>query len=230
MIILGDAGFNYYLDNRDDELKDKACELPITYYLVRGNHEARPESLHDIIEEYDENVQGVVRYQPRWPQVKYLIDGNTYTIDNLSTLVLGGAYSVDKLYRLGRGGQWFPDEQLSKEERDAIMKFVTFHNSYDLLLTHTCPLDWQPTDLFLSVIDQSTVDNSMETWLNQIKEIVNWKYWWFGHYHADRLERPGAIMFYKWIMPISDIKKIESNLQYRYSFPKSPFYFIDGKQ
>ncbi|MCR5720461.1 MAG: metallophosphoesterase [Lachnospiraceae bacterium] len=42
MIILGDAGINYYLDARDRDLKNELGRLPITLFCVHGNHEARP--------------------------------------------------------------------------------------------------------------------------------------------------------------------------------------------
>jgi len=39
MIILGDAGINYYLYERDYELKEQLAQLPITLFCVHGNHE-----------------------------------------------------------------------------------------------------------------------------------------------------------------------------------------------
>ena len=42
MIILGDAGINYWLNETDRKLKNKLSELDITLFCVHGNHEARP--------------------------------------------------------------------------------------------------------------------------------------------------------------------------------------------
>ena len=42
MIILGDAGINYWLDLSDKELKGRLSEMDITFFCVHGNHEARP--------------------------------------------------------------------------------------------------------------------------------------------------------------------------------------------
>ena len=63
-------------------------------------------------------------------------------------------------------------------------------------MTHTCPLSWEPTDLFLGGIDQSRVDKFMETFLDDIKDRCSWSVWCFGHYHADRVERPCVEQFY----------------------------------
>ena len=67
---------------------------------------------------------------------------------------------------------------------------------FDFVLSHTCPYSWMPTDLFLNCVDQSTVDNSMEKWMEELKDTFDWEVWLFGHFHDDRLVRPGVEMFY----------------------------------
>lgn len=39
LIILGDAGINYFLDDTDYQLKKELSELQITLFCVHGNHE-----------------------------------------------------------------------------------------------------------------------------------------------------------------------------------------------
>lgn len=148
---------------------------------------------------WDENVNGNIYYQPEYPQIRYFLDGASYELTHeeqtYKTLVIGGAYSVDKYYRLQRNAPWFEGEQLTEQERSNII-IATSGESYDLVLTHTCPLSWEPTDLFLNFIDQSSVDKTMEKFLNIISTHVNWKVWCFGHYHTDRIERPYVEQFY----------------------------------
>jgi len=62
MVILGDAGINFYRDKRDDELKEYLSELPVTLLCVQGNHEERP----DEILGYEEMEWhgGIVLFQP----------------------------------------------------------------------------------------------------------------------------------------------------------------------
>ena len=94
------------------------------------------------------------------------------------------------------GYQWFSSEQLTADEMEKISA-ENFGQNFDFILSHTCPISWEPTDLFLSMIDQSTVDKSMELWLEEFKDEIQWNVWLFGHYHADRLERPHVEMFFK---------------------------------
>ena len=55
-----------------------------------------------------------------------------------------------------------------------------------MVLSHTCPLDYQPIEVFLSGIDQSKVDSSTEEWLNEIEYELDYKKWYCGHYHTSK--------------------------------------------
>jgi 3-oxoacid CoA-transferase subunit A len=190
VIILGDAGINWTLDKNDDELKTSLCKNYKFYiYCVRGNHEARPQDVPGMKLIYDENVKGEVYYQEEWSTIRYFKDWGLYLINNFEVAVIGGAYSVDKWYRLACGARWFENEQLDDEEMiNCTAELI--NSEVDFVLTHTCPIPWMPVDLFLSGIDQSRVDKSMELFLEEIAQCIGWKIWLFGHYHADRIERP----------------------------------------
>lgn len=201
VIILGDAGFNFWLNKTDNKEKRKASEYGYYIYCVRGNHEERPENLK-YERAWDDNVQGEVYYDPICNLIRYFVDGEAYNINGHRTLVIGGAYSVDKYYRLQRAaaaGQsfsgWFEDELLTPQEMNAIA-YRVFEEDFDFVLTHTCPLSWEPRDLFLGFIDQSTVDKTMELWLDEVRQSIDWKVWCFGHFHRDRIERPRVEQFY----------------------------------
>ena len=162
--------------------------------------------------EYDEQVSGYVYMENNFPYIRYFVDGISYMIDGKKTLVIGGAYSVDKYYRLARVHKdakwtgWFENEQLSSVERDLIEKFVEGEN-YDIVLTHTCPRSWQPTELFIDGLPQESVDSSMEDWLEKLKDKFSWGSWYYGHYHADILYYSRhAIMLYEQIILFGEIE------------------------
>ena len=196
IIILGDVGLNCLFNRFETNMKKEVSNYSITIYGVRGNHEARPQDIPNMLLKYDQNVHGLVYFEKEFPNIKYFKDGESYSINGYKTLVIGGAYSIDKDFRLIMNYPWFENELLSAEEMEEISNKVK-GQSYDLILSHTCPLDWEPTDLFLSGVDQSTVDKSMEIWLNQLKNEIQWKVWCFGHFHADRFERPRVEMFFE---------------------------------
>lgn len=202
VIILGDASFNYFGDLRDELGKKKVNDLDILVYCVRGNHEIPPCEVPTMKSNYDEYVHGIVYVENEYPNIKYFRDGGNYRIRDKSILVIGGAYSVDKFYRLSHGLNWFENEQLSEREKTTISNSV--HGKYfDIVLTHTCPYLWQPTDLFLGSIDQNSVDSSTERWLQEIanKHII-WDNWYFGHFHDDRDITDNIHMLFKKVVPL----------------------------
>lgn len=195
IIILGDAGLNFYLNKTDEKKKAMLNNRGYKFYLVRGNHEARPEDLPNTKMFWDEEIRGNIFIEEEYPNIRYLIDGAYYYFGKYKCLILGGAYSVDKEYRLLNHYPWFENEQLTEKEMDYILQFHD-GNTYDFILSHTCPISWEPRDLFLPMIDQSKVDKSMENFLEEIEKKVWYYQWLFGHYHDDRFVRPGVEMFY----------------------------------
>lgn len=215
IIILGDAGFNYLLDERDSHVKNKISKLyKFRIYCVRGNHEARPQNVKDMILIYDDRVDGYVWMQEKWPSIRYFQDYGIYTINGYKVAVIGGAYSVDKYWRLdGRPEDtdvwtgWFKDEQLTKSEMELAEKMICT-NPVDIILSHTCPYAWEPIDLFLSRVDQSMVDKTMEHWMDKIAREASFSLWCWGHYHADRAEVPYGQMFFHNTMNLETLFKI----------------------
>lgn len=209
MICLGDSGLNYYLDSRDKEFKEKLSDFPFTYFIVRGNHEERASiiSKKNPDEWKIETFWGApVFVEKIFPNIKYAMDipevyDIPYTLkevqekdssmENLNTyrtFVIPGAYSVDKHYRLAMGYNWFENEQLTEEEKDSgLCDLELMDYKCDVVLSHTCPCIFEPTDLFLPMVDQSTVDKSMERYLGLIEIGLDYKLWCFGHYHSTRV-------------------------------------------
>ncbi len=184
MIILGDAGFNYFCNTADQELKQKAQELPLTFFCIHGNHEERPQNIKTYQE--TEFHGGTAFREEAFPDLYFAKDGEFYQLGGKTCLVIGGAYSVDKFYRLAFGYHWYESEQPDDAEKQRIEQKITEHGwKTDYVLSHTCPYATRPTHLFLSGIDQSKVDNSMEHWLQKISDQLEFERWYFGHYHDD---------------------------------------------
>lgn len=183
LIILGDVGINYYLDERDKKLKEQLNSYNIKLFCVQGNHEERPKNI-STYKEID-MFGGKVFIEEAYPNLIFAKNGELYDIDNKKVLVIGGAYSVDKNYRIIYRYPWFKDEQLSKEEMDNILNKYKGHH-IDIVLSHTCPLKYEPTEVFMKGIDQSNVDKSMEKFLDKLEESIYYDKWYCGHYHIEK--------------------------------------------
>lgn len=243
MIILGDAGFNFWLNKTDRNNKRNQQNLPIKFFCIHGNHEVRPQNIASYV--LSEYWGGKVYIEPEYPDIMFAVDGEVYDIPTSKGLkkamVIGGAYSVDKYYRMvryianhrgiyqdefinravdyvrfGVGNDtilqeldevyerdnlankcaWWSDEQPSEATKIAVENRLNDHDwSMDIILSHTCPLKYEPVEVFLSGIDQSKVDKSTEKWLGKLEARLQYEKWYCGHYHTDKKIDKLELMF-----------------------------------
>ena len=205
LICLGDVGLNYYgaKSKKEIAIKNEAAELPIKMFCIHGNHERRPSSEdgYRIVEIEEGSIQGFMWWNPDYPNQYFAIDAGIYKIQTkerqLTALVCGGAYSVDKYYRLQNGWNWWSDEQPSDSTKE-LTKYMAEQRQIDIMLTHTCPLRFEPRELFLDCIDQSTVDQSTEEFFDDLYERFPADHkpmWYFGHFHGDKYTDDYVMLF-----------------------------------
>lgn len=188
LIILGDVGVNCYNDDRDLKAKTDLSRLPATILCLHGNHERRPYS-PDIAWDY-KNLNwngGTVYVEDEFPSLIFAEEGERYTINGLTFRVIGGAYSIDDYYRTLKGQPFYPDEQLSEEEKAKIIHQIERDRwEEDVMLTHTCPYSYRPVEKFVPGIKQDGVDTSMEDFLEGIEKKTKYREWYCGHWHVDK--------------------------------------------
>lgn len=186
LIVLGDAGINYFGGEKDLLLKSELVELPISMFCIHGNHERRPESLGSYTE--TEWNGGVVYTEQAFPSLLFAKDGEIYAIESKRCMAIGGAYSVDKALRLKNHWGWWDDEQPTNEVKRRVEDKLDIENwRIDVVLSHTSPLRYEPREAFLSFVDDSEVDKSTEIWLDSIEHKLYYDQWYCGHYHTDKV-------------------------------------------
>lgn len=194
LIILGDAGINYYLDDDDYSLKYELSMLPFTLLCIKGNHE-----LHaDQIDSYRELLWhgGIVYCEEEYPNLLFAKDGEIYDFNGKKAIVIGGAYSVDKYARLRSGSAWFDTEQPSDTVKDYVERQLERAGwRVDYVLSHTAPKPYEPTWAFIPGLNQALVDDSTEKWLSTIEQHLDFEQWFCGHYHVESQEGPIRIMY-----------------------------------
>lgn len=118
----------------------------------------------------------------------YLIRGHFYTIEDKSFLALGGAQSHDKEFRTP-GIDYWPQEEWCDEEKKACLERVNLQGSkVDYIISHTDTSkglscfenEYRNTDFLYSAKRDSTV-----IFNDIIDSKVNYKKWFFGHWHTD---------------------------------------------
>lgn len=207
IVLLGDVGANYYLNKRDDRMKEALDKyIEATIFCIHGNHEARP--CPATCEDYKIKLWngGKVWWQEKYPKLLFACDGDIFELAGLRCLVLGGAYSVDKFYRLASGYAWFEDEQPDdaiKLHAETTLKANNY--KVDAVFSHTCPFKYEPIEEFISGIDQSKVDDSTERWLDEIEDKLDYKAWFCGHWHTNKHHDKMHFLFMDWEL-LEDIR------------------------
>lgn len=202
LIILGDAGFNYFEDMRDDKLKNKVAKLNITLFCLHGNKEKRPKNIgtYGVRNFYG----GKVYYEPKYPNIFFAIDGEVYTFEGKNYMVIGGAHSVDKVRCLEEHKPFWEDEMPDDATKAKVKeRLAEENNSIYGMLTHTCPIKYLPTEMFMTTRQKAEkkrtskilkakkpfmpdIDRSTEEWLGMLEEQLNYEVWYCGHYHIDK--------------------------------------------
>lgn len=194
LIILGDVGINYYLNESDNEIKEELANLPITLFCIHGNHEERP----NLISTYVDKIwhEGLVYYEEDYPNILFAADGEIYDFDGNKAIVIGGAYSIDKNSRIAGNAPWFESEQPDERTMEYVeSRLEEAGKRVDFVLSHTGPLKYLPEDIFLPGYDQRNIDRTTEEWLDSIEDSLDYDLWYFGHFHCDRMVGKAVILF-----------------------------------
>ena len=184
LVVLGDAGVNYWGDEADEALKRRLARLPLTLLLVHGNHEMRPARVPGY--ELRPWHAGQVWVQDAYPNLLFARDGSVFDLEGARCLVAGGAFSVDRDLRVADGRPWFADEQPGPAERAAVEEACERAGwRVDYVFSHTCPLEERPAQAISARAFHGTADTSTEEWLSSLRRRLAFRRWMHGHFHVE---------------------------------------------
>ncbi len=220
VIITGDFGL-WTDDEQERWCLDELSNRSFTTLFIDGNHENFDRLYSDEFEEID--FQGGRAHKIR-DNIYHLERGYVFDVDGRAIFAFGGAPSHDvqdgildpadfdnmedfkKKYRdyrdLGlmfrvKGWSWWPEEMPSEEEMERGLKNLEEHgNRVDFVVTH-CP----PS----SILPMCTTEgpNELTDYFDKVAERIEFRKWYFGHYHQDRAISDKYIILYKKIMQIN---------------------------
>ena len=203
VIICGDFGLwhdtkeeRYWLDWLEDK--------PFTTVFVDGNHE-NFDRLCGM--EFDLGYFHGACVQKIRPSVLHVLRGGIFELEGKSFFCFGGAKSHDikdgildpidfenykafskevhlwqkqgKQFRVNHYSWW--EQELPRDyERISALRNLIFHNNkVDYIITHCCP---QEVASLCGFHDPDLLTQ----WFNMIAHTVEFRHWYFGHYHDDR--------------------------------------------
>ena len=87
--------------------------------------------------------------------------------------------------------------KMTNEEKETLLQKIKTDSKYDIVLSHTVPMEYLPFEKFLACVDQSTVDNSMEKFLSTVESKIEYNMWFAGHFHCNKkYESKNGKVFY----------------------------------
>ena len=128
--------------------------------------------------------------------VYHLIRGEIYTIDGKTFFCFGGASSHDKHLRK-EGVDWWPEEVANLfEMNQGIDNLEKYNNKVDYIISHCCSTRIQ------NIISPYYESDSMTQFFKFIEENVEFKAWFFGHYHTDMVVEQNFVCVYDQIFKV----------------------------
>lgn len=177
LMICGDVGACGFSAGEEAEARRIFRSLPVTVLFIDGNHENFERLNSYPVEEWN---GGKVHFIEN--NLIHLMRGQVFTIDGTTFFTFGGAHSIDRMLRV-EGLSWFPEEIPSYEEYEEGLANLEAHdNSVDYILTHTAPLDVAGA---MGYGDYSGEEAALRKYLQQLADEVEFKEWFFGHFHED---------------------------------------------
>ena len=214
VIICGDFGgvWNKEVENKEEKhLLDWLEGKPFTTLFVDGNHEN-----FDRLYSYPVELWHGGKVHKIRPSVIHLMRGQIYEIDGKSFFTFGGASSHDiesgildpedpdfkekkkwldrewRSYRVNHITWWAQELPSEKEMQEGRANLAAHDNQVDFIVTHCCATSTQ------MLIDEQKLKPDIETdYLEEIKQTIQFKKWFFGHYHDNRNVSKKEILIYE---------------------------------
>ena len=193
LIICGDAGIVWQPDSGEDRWWQKWLEeRKFTTLFVDGNHENHP-----ALQEYPMEMWNGGKIHRIKPTVIHLMRGQIYDIKGYKIFTMGGAASTDRMYRK-EGVNWWQEEMPSEEEyQEAISNIEHADWKVDYVITHTA------ADHVIHKIDPMNQHDALTSFLFMMEKKLEYRHWYFGHFHDDREMDEKHTMLYQSIIPIN---------------------------
>ena len=218
VLICGDFGGVW---NRSKEQRfwlDWLDEKPYTTLFVTGNHEN-----YDLLSEFPVSSWRGGQVQRIRPSVLHLMRGQIFDIDGKRIFTMGGASChdipdgvldpADPLFRIKKarldlkGGyyrvnhqSWWKEELPSPEEYETARRNLDRAGwSVDYVVSHCAPTTVQE-----KIADASYKANDLTDFLEAVARRCKFRYWLFGHYHANLILWKKYILLYEQIIRLRE--------------------------
>lgn len=179
LIICGDFGFLWDGSAKERKILKKIGKLPYNVLFVEGSHEN-----YDLLEEYEVSEWCGGKTRLISGRLRQLMRGQVFEIAKKTVFTFGGG-QTDDVYELVEGSNWWRREIPDEEElEEGLANLEKVENKVDFVVTY------EPPSRMQDFLTGSGERNHINTYLNQIFERIDFKGWYFGKLHINKLVPP----------------------------------------
>ena len=177
IVILGDVGVCFHGGIKDERVREELERIPSKGVLfIDGNHEN-----FEILNSYEVEEWNGGKVHKISDKLIHLMRGQVYEIEGKKIFTFGGGNSIDKQWRI-EGRSWWKEEMPSKEEyEEGLLNLEKVGNKVDYIFTHTAPREICKR----MVKKMYSGEEELQDYLQRISETVDFKKWYYGHWHFD---------------------------------------------
>ncbi len=177
LIVCGDFGFIFLDDKREECILDFLATKPYNICFCDGNHENFPAIYAYPKEEWNGGWVHRIRNN-----IFHLMRGQVFKIDGKKIFTFGGAYSIDRYMRKLNFSYWNQEIPNDAEYKEAVKNLKEHNEKIDIVISHTAPRE------IIRKMGYCPNAHDMELtgFLEWIMHEVEFKRWYFGHWHTDQ--------------------------------------------
>lgn len=201
LIVAGDFGYPWdYSEIECDEIVWLES-LPCKVLFVDGNHERFGHWEDRPAESWCGGM--VQRLRDRSPIMR-LMRSEVYNIDGVRIFTLGGATSIDRAYRIPHVNWWPQEVPTERNFEEARANLGAVGWNVDYVVTHTCPRNLMARTLYPSMPIPGLPDERLTRFLDEVDWRLDYKRWYYGHFHKDMDVDEKHVLLFERIVPIGE--------------------------
>lgn len=192
LIVCGDFGFVWDGSEKEKKLLKWLGTRRYNLLFIEGTHDNL-----DLLSHYPEVSYCGGKARQISGRCHHLLRGEIYRIESDDIFVFGGGESPDMDAR-SDGQSWWAAELPTQEELVYARENLQQHgNTVDYIITH------QASSIVNSFLHMDQVHtNQLAAFLDEISQSVQYKQWFFGCYHLDKVIPPKHRIVYQEILPL----------------------------
>lgn len=174
VIICGDFGGVWDNSKTDRYWLKWLQQCNFTTLFIDGNHEN-----FELLYKYPvENWNGG-KIHKITKSVFHLMRGQVFNIDNKKIFTMGGASSRDRLFRINHKSWWEEELPCKAEMAEGIKNLEINNNKVDIIISHCCPTS------IMKTLNTEYNSDKLTEYFENLQCLIEYKQWFFGHYHED---------------------------------------------